>query len=393
MGCVGRRPASLGYLTMAGAPVPTQRAYLMAGLVLIGIALDRRALSMRLVAWAAAVILLLRPESLLGASFQLSFAAVIALIAAYECIGPHWREWRRAAPAPRRLLLYFVTVAFTSVIAGLATGVIGLFIFHRVVAYGLLANMIAVPLTAFWVMLWPMFAYALMPFGLEGWALQPMVWGIDGILAVARTVSAWPGAVHLLPAAPSLAFGLCVLGGLWLCLWRQSWRLAGLALIAVGLAAVPTAPRPHVLISEDGRLAAVRAHDGGLLFSDKRRGRFEREMWLRREGSATWRTIAEAGAANGIACDRIGCIYRAAGTSVAIARDERALAEDCFAVDVLISAVPVRGDCPRPRLVIDRFDLWREGAHAVWLDRAGPRAVSVAQARGERPWSPRRGYQ
>lgn len=382
--------AALGYLTIAGAPVPTQRAYLMAGLVLIGIALDRRALSMRLVAWAAAVILLLRPESLLGASFQLSFAAVVALIAAYECIGPRWSGWRRGASLPRRIALYLAAVALTSLVAGLATGVIGLFSFQRVVAYGLFANMIAVPLTASWVMPWAMLAYALMPLGLEGWALQPMVWGIDAILAVARAVSAWPGAVHLLPGAPAVALVGCTLGGLWLCLWRRPWRLAGLALIAAGLAAMPAAPRPDLVVSDDGQLVAIRASDGRLLFSDGRRGRFEREMWLRREGHDAWGTFADDGAAAGLACDRLGCIFRAAAMTIAVIVDERALAEDCRAADVLISAVPVRRYCPRPRLVIDRFDVWRYGAHAVWLDAAGPRAISVAQIRGERPWAPAR---
>ena len=182
---------------------------------------------MRLVAWAAGVILILRPESLLGDSFQLSFAAVVALIAAYECIGTRWRGWWRGASLPRHLTLYLAAVALTSLVAGLATGVIGLFSFQRAVAYGLFANMIAVPLTAIWIMPWAMVAYALMPFGVESWALQPMVWGIDGILAVARAVSSWPGAVHLLPGAPAVALFGCVLGGLWLCVFgagRGDWR-------------------------------------------------------------------------------------------------------------------------------------------------------------------------
>src|SRR3546814_8226092 len=69
---------------MVGAPVPTQRSFLMTGIVLLAVVLDRTALSMRLVAWAAAIVLAVAPESLLGPSFQMSFGAVIALIAFYR---------------------------------------------------------------------------------------------------------------------------------------------------------------------------------------------------------------------------------------------------------------------------------------------------------------------
>ena len=201
---------------------------------------------MRLVAWAAGVILILRPESLLGDSFQLSFAAVVALIAAYECIGTRWRGWWRGASLPRHLTLYLAAVALTSLVAGLATGVIGLFSFQRAVAYGLFANMIAVPLTAIWIMPWAMVAYALMPFGVESWALQPMVWGIDGILAVARAVLARRSALVARRAGGG-AVRLRVGRPVAVCVWRRPWRLAGLVLIAAGLAAVPTAPRPDLV--------------------------------------------------------------------------------------------------------------------------------------------------
>jgi competence protein ComEC len=72
------------YLLISGAAVATQRAWIMICLMFLAVLLDRPALSMRNVMLAATVILLWRPESLIGASFQMSFAAVIALIAFYE---------------------------------------------------------------------------------------------------------------------------------------------------------------------------------------------------------------------------------------------------------------------------------------------------------------------
>ena len=166
---------AFAFTVVAGATVPTQRAFLMIGLVLMAVLFDRRGLSMRLVAWAALVILVLSPESLLGASFQLSFAAVIALIAAYEAL----RERRRygddrGATIWQRALLYVGGVALTTLIAGSVTAPFAVYHFNRFAAFGLAANLIAVPVTALWIMPWAVAAFLLMPFGLEVFALTPM---------------------------------------------------------------------------------------------------------------------------------------------------------------------------------------------------------------------------
>ncbi len=181
-------------------------------------------------------------------------------------------------------------------------------------------------------------------------------------------------------------------------LWRRPWRLAGGVAILAGLASVTAGAGPDLLISGDGRLAAVRGADGVLMVS-RRSDAFVRETWLRRDGTDTWLPFpAEGLSADGrLACDRLGCLYRVGGRVIALVRDERALAEDCLVADVLISAVPVRGDlrrgCRRPGLLIDRFDLWRSDAHALWLDGDKVRVESVGARRGQRPWTPRRGRQ
>ena len=194
---------AFGYLLVTGATVPTQRAYLMTGLVLVAVMLDRLAFSMALVAWAATVVLMARPESLLGPSFQISFAAVVALIAVYEALRERLTAWRRRARVTRRLGLYLLGVGITTLIAGLATAPFAAFHFDRVVSYGLIANLGAVPITALWIMPLALAAYALMPFGLEGAALVPMGWGIEAVLWIAHTVAAWPAAVTPLPPARS----------------------------------------------------------------------------------------------------------------------------------------------------------------------------------------------
>ena len=225
---------AFAYLLITGLTIPTQRAFLMTSIVLLAVILDRSVISMGLVAWAAAVVLLLSPESLLGPSFQMSFAAVVALIAAYEVCRAPMIDWLGGGGIGRRVLLYFMGIGLTTLVAGLATTPFAIFHFNRFVAFGLAANLVAVPVMALWIMPWAMLAYVLMPFGLERLALVPMGTGIDLVLGVAHTVAAWPGAVWLLPPMPTVGLVLVALGGLWLCLWRRAWRLAGIAGIAMG---------------------------------------------------------------------------------------------------------------------------------------------------------------
>ncbi|WP_037256294.1 ComEC/Rec2 family competence protein [Rhodovibrio salinarum] len=386
--------AGFCYLWLVGATIPTQRAFLMLALVLLAVALDRSALTMRLVAWAAFVVLLLHPESLVSASFQMSFAAATALVAAYEGLRSHTFGRTSQRSIPMRLVLYAGSVALTSVIAILATGPFAVFHFNRLALYGLAANLVAVPLTAFWIMPAALVAFALMPLGLDGFGLTVMGWGIAGMLAVAETVADWPGAVAVLPSPSRAGLALIIAGGVWLCLWQRRWRLWGLAAVAVGCLSVPWGPRPDVLVTGDARLIGVRAASGELWVSTQRRERFSRDVWMRRLGTQrvqTWPPWGQAESAD-LTCDPLACLFRKNSLTAALVRDGRALAEDCRMADVLVAVVPVaRIKCARPSILVDRFDLWRAGTHAIYLARDGPRVDTVRAHRGTRPWVRRRG--
>jgi competence protein ComEC len=283
---VAAMAGSFAYLLLAGATVPTQRAFVMTGLVLLAVLLDRQAISMRLVAWAAMIILAIAPESMLGASFQMSFAAVVALVAFYEAFRARFRVVRMAAghAIAGRIALYAGGVAATTVIASFATGLIALHHFARIAVFGLPANMLAVPLTALWIMPWAVIAAVLMQLGLDGLPLVLMGWGIDGLLWIAGGISAWPGAVRPVAALPVGGLILVALGGLWLCLWRRRWRHAGLLVMLAGLASPWMLQGPDILVSDDGRLMAVRTADGRLSLSERRRERRVAEDWLEQEG-------------------------------------------------------------------------------------------------------------
>ncbi|MHA1568334.1 MAG: ComEC/Rec2 family competence protein, partial [Alphaproteobacteria bacterium] len=312
---VGALIGALGYMLFAGATVPTQRAFLMVGLMLGAILLDRRAISARPVAWAAAIILLVAPESLLGASFQMSFAAVVALVAGYTLFWPRLAVWRRRGGLGRGLAAYVAGVALTSMIAATATAPYAIFHFNRLAAYGLAANLVAVPVMALWIMPWALVAFLLLPLGVEGLALAPMGAGIDAMLWVAETVAGWKGSVNLLPAMSTGGLALVTLGGLWLCLWQRPWRLAGVVGIAAGLAGIALHQPPDILVTGDARLMGVRLADGDLALSSRVRGRFAAGIWERRagrDGATVW--PRDGATADGLlACDRLGCIYRRNG--------------------------------------------------------------------------------
>ncbi|MCC6469315.1 MAG: ComEC family competence protein [Alphaproteobacteria bacterium] len=389
------------YFLVAGPSPPTERSFLMIGIVLLGVLVDRDAISMRLLAWAAAAILLVLPDVLWGASFQMSFAAVMALVAAYEGLHGRFTDWRAERGVVGRAALYVGAVVLTTVIGSAATGIYAAYHFNRFPLYGLAANLIAVPITAHWIMPWGMLAFALMPFGLENWALVPMGWGVGWIIATAEAVASWPGAVALLPAMPMAGLLAATAGLIWLCLWRGRWRLIGIAPILACLVGMALARGPDILVSGDARMMAVRGQDGKLLLSSDGGDRLTTETWMRRAGqkatapfpaSRTGRAARQPmrGEDDRLSCDGQACLYRRDGRTAALVREASALAEECAGADVVISAVPIRRGCAGAALVVDRFALWRGGAHAIWLDRHGTRVEAVAAARGDRPWVARR---
>lgn len=386
--------AALFYTALAGAPVPAQRACAMAAFALLAILLDRTALSLRLVAWSAVIVLVIAPESLTGASFQMSFAAVVALIAGWESAAPWRRRLHERAELSRHRWLWRLGAALgasliTTLIASIATGAFAAYHFNRLSLLGVVANLLGVPLTGFWIMPWGLLAMLLMPFGLEAVALVPMGWGVDGLNAIAFRVASWPDAAMLVPSLPGASLWLLTAGGLWLCLWRRRWRYAGVPVAALGLMLGPPAA-PDLLMSEDGRVLGLRDERGVVHVASARVDRYVTDAWARRqgqEGAKRWTVSADQQAA-GLGCSTGLCRWRKGPWRIALISDEKRLAEACDSADIVLSTVDAQGRCRGPRLVIDRRDAWRDGAHALWLDDLGVRRETANARRGDRPWVP-----
>ncbi|MGD0192765.1 MAG: ComEC/Rec2 family competence protein [Rhizomicrobium sp.] len=377
------------YLVISGAANPAVRAFVMLAAMLLAIIVDRPALSMRSLAFAAAIILFMRPESLIEPGFQMSFAAVGCLIAIAE-----WEQRRSARrlndglslPFPK-VRRYLRGIAVTSVVGSIATMPYAAFHFDRATHYALLGNLLAMPIMGFVTMPAAAISIMLMPLHLDALPLHVMGWGIEAMLVMGRWVSHLPGAVSSVAAWPVSALALMSLGGLWMVIWRRAWRLLGLVPALVAIAVIRTTVPPDILVARDGQTAAIRAGDGKLYLVTRPLDEYSASEWLKRDGDSRTALQSIGGPSNGVRCDAFGCTAGAhSGALIAVSFRRDAVAEDCSKAYVVVSAVPLRGSCTGPRAVIDRFDVARNGAHAIWLgDKV--RVETVRQERGDRPWS------
>jgi competence protein ComEC len=371
-----------GYLGLCWGSIPALRAFLMTTIVLLAIILDRSALSMRNVAIAALMILMLWPESLIGPSFQLSFAAVIALIAAYE----DGQIWLLKGAGQRSVLsrigLYTAGIIITTLIASLATTPFSIYIFHRFSLHAVSANLIAIPLTTLWIMPLAILSVFLMPFNCEGFALKLLGQGIHFLIVIAGQVSKWPGAVILVPEMRFWAMPLVVGGGLWLCLWKQRWRWWGLGPLTAGLMLVTFPNPPDIYVSGDGKLVGVRGQDKVLWLTSLHSRSFIRDTWLGQIGLNHVQTLSKQ--ENGYQ------FYFPAVQQTLFSRAHFNNGVACEDITINFNQSLFGPKCLNS-VQIYPSDLREKGAHAIWLKRdQAPFVLTVGKDVGMRPWSLKR---
>ncbi|MGI8944251.1 MAG: ComEC/Rec2 family competence protein [Qipengyuania sp.] len=383
--------AGISYTLLTGAQVPTVRSCVGAVLVLLALALGREPLSMRMVAVAAIVVLALWPESLMGPSFQMSFAAVIAIIAlhsthwARDFLAPRDESWARKTG--RRIAILFLT----GLLIEFALMPIVLFHFHRAGVYGAFANVLAIPLVTFISM--PLIALALF---LDLVGLGGPAWWLAGkslqvLIALARFTAALPGSVKLMPQMGLGTLLLFVSGALWLALWRGRARLAGLGPIAIGAVALAFTPVPDVLITRDGRHVGVTGEDDRLLVLRDSRSSYARDNLREMAGAegelvrlAAWPDARCSGEFCVLTLARGGRDWHLLMSRSSELVEERALAAACAQSDIVVSDRFLPRSCKPRWLRADRRFLEREGGLALYLDQ--PRLVSVRQSQGTHGW-------
>jgi competence protein ComEC len=392
--CVGAL-AGVGYTLLTGAEGPTIRSCVAALLVLGALALGRDALSLRMVAVAAGFVLLLWPESAVGPSFQMSFAAVLSIIALSTSgpvrafLAPREEPWW--AHLARRMVMLFVTGA----VIELALMPIVMFHFHRAGAYGALANVVAIPLVTFVSM--PLIALGLL---LDAVGLGAPAWwlverSLELLLAIAHFTAGQAGSVRLTPQISGLAIALFVAGGLWLGLWRGRVRLAGLVPVAAASLLVWATPIPDLLVAGDGRQVGITVPtpDGEprLLSLRDSRSSYSRDNLMELAGVAAepmpladWPGASCTSAFCAITLERGGrdwVVLLGRGRQQV---EERALAAACARADIVIAERFLPRSC-RPRwLKADRRYLERSGGLSINL--ASEEITSVADYQGTHGW-------
>ena len=383
--------AGVFYMLIAGMTIPTQRAMMMTGIVFLAIILDRSPLSLRLVAFAALVVLLFSPESLLSASFQMSFSAVAGLIAFYSAIQGWWRAQYSQAGIFRRAALYVLGVVMTTVIATLATAPFALFHFQKLAVYAVAGNILAMPVLSFAVMPLSVIAYALMPLGLEGFVLGLMDMAIGLILQIAHFVADLQYAVLRIPLMPVSAL-ICFTGGFVLLILLRGWlRSVSLVFLITALLFILNVKKPFMLISSDFNLLAYQDQAEQLYVSSRKANRFKRGIWeaslgLDEDQAVLLPKEGEFGdGGEDIRCAELGCRFERGGHKIAYLRETYGFLEECAWADVILMPEPAPSKCEDVR-VIDRFDVYYRGAHALYDEGERLRIKSVNYKRGKRPW-------
>lgn len=370
--------AATGYLLLSGGAVSTERAYVMTVVVLLAVLLDRRALTLRAVAVAATVVLVLQPEALMGPGFQMSFAATAALVGVFGWLRDmQWHlgpKWLRPVSA----------VVVSSLVAGLATAPFAAMHFNHMAHYGLLANVLSVPVMGVLVVPAAVVAAVLTPVGLEALPLWAMEQGLRWILTVAQYVSGLDGARGTVPSGGRWVLPVIALGGLWLLLWQGRHRVAGLAVVCTGFWLWFEAERPDVLISDTGGLVGVMTAEGRALSKAKGQG-FVAENWLENDGSAR----DQAGAASLWPGEksRVPFVDLANGGRVIHVQGKtgRALFDGCAPEDIVVFSTAFDGQLPCETL--DVKDLEALGSVALHFEGAAPLRKTAREVAGRRLWN------
>ncbi|GGB60285.1 competence protein ComEC [Roseibium aquae] len=406
--------AATGYLALSGASVATQRSYLMIALVFLGILVGRRGLTLRSVALAALALLILGPERLFHPGFQMSFAAVFCLVAAYDQL----RQWQPGylrrfhtsgflGRATRTTCVWTGGLFITAVVAGLATGIVGAHHFGRIAPYGLVGNMLGMPVFSLLVMPMGVLTLLAVPFGLAAYPLALMEAGLWLVLEISRfTAGLDAGEGYLVPPGTWATLGLFAGLGV-LLLLPGRFKLAAMLPLLVAAGALGTARPPDIQVSDRGMAVAARDAAGVLRLSQRRSG-FASDMWLQAEGLAPSAFSSRKMTQDQRRCDPSGCVVRAyprpaAGGRpdlqarpflIAFPRTAAALAHDCRRADMIVTDLTV-GDWCSASIVLDAAGRARSGSVSIWLQIAEnadgtemPSVRSLRRAKSDppRPW-------
>ena len=265
------------YLLISGMAIPAERAFIMTTVVLVGVIFNRQAISLRMVSFAALVVLVISPQALISISFQMSFAAVYALVSFYE--GYKRRPYQKRGIFAT-IWLYLFGIVLCDLVASLATAPFALYHFHRLALYTSLGNLLAGPLIGLYLMPMVLACLAALPVHLAFYPLKALGFGLNILNCITNWVAHLPYSVWQTDALPFWGFMLIVLGGFWLCVWKERWRYWGLILMFIGvLPLFFPSPKPDMAFSPYAADIAVRDNAGDLVLLPRQNDSWIKKLW------------------------------------------------------------------------------------------------------------------
>lgn len=267
------------YLLVSGMAVPAERAFIMTAVVLFGVIFNRQAISIRMVCFAGLVLLIISPQALISISFQMSFAAVVALISFYEKYARKITLWSVNRGIFSKIFFYLAGIVICDFVASLATMPFAIYHFHRVSVYTSLANLLAGPLIGLILMPLILLCLVSLPLGLSLYPLKALGYGVGWLNRITEFVSALPHSVAYADSLPFWGFALIVCGGYWLCVWQRNWRLWGLLPILIGVCSMFLGSQPDMVFASKGEGIALRNKAGEMLLLPMKTDGWTLSVW------------------------------------------------------------------------------------------------------------------
>lgn len=313
---------SFVYLLISGGQIPTQRAFITTFVVLLGILFSRQAISMRMVSIAALVVLIISPFALISASFQMSFAAVVVLIAFYERFAGQITGYFAGKGVFRLVAAYIVGLLISDLVASIATLPFAIYHFNRIAVYTTFGNLLAGPVIGLIIMPFVLLALFLMPLGLDVLPLKVVGYGVMLVNKITAYVSGLPGAGYQVLSMPFWGLMLIVFGGLWICIWQRRWRRWGIIPLIVGVLSFFIVQKPDALYDSSGETIAVADTSGDMVIMPGRGNNWVKQIWLEKTISLPLEKTEKKDLGKIYAgektdydwldlhCDADGCIYK-----------------------------------------------------------------------------------
>lgn len=413
------------YLMLSGADVAAQRSFVMLAVMLLAVTVDRSAISMRNLAIAACITLAISPHEVLGPGFQMSYSATAALIAFYGWWSRYQLKRSRRGKGteyglwsvPSRALNYVGGIAMTSLVAGTASAIFAAYHFNNTAPFGLIGNALALPVVSILVMPFAVLGLLAMPFDLDWLPFAVMGQGIELVIIIAKAVASYSPSGNLGLMPPSVLIFLAI--ALLLLVFLSTWlRLCALPLLVLAFIVMGHSKEPSIMISEDGKLIALRTSEGNLAINRAVGSAFDLKNWQQGYGAAELIKPVGTGLAvndTQFECFERVCIAREPGGLVLAYTDDPAkMNEACVSGDIVVLAYAAKNPmCPNAGvLTISKRDLALKGAMEISFHNSQSKSelvpkhsaadalshrlqthqVTYAVGQSNRPWNSYRNY-